>query len=55
MKKQITIKPDRVIKLKYGDEVRIYASKSKLHFSVLCDGAGSEFDLTKEELEELMK
>ncbi len=55
MKKETKVVPDKIIDLKYGDQVKIYATKDKLTFSVFCDGTGNVFELTKKELEELMK
>jgi hypothetical protein len=55
MKKQIKIIPDKTIELSHGDKVDIYIDKWIVEFRFYCDGTGNIFELTKDELREMLK
>jgi len=55
MKKEITIIPDKIIELNHHDKVKIYIKKNSIEFDFFCDGAGNSFELTKDELKEMIK
>ena len=53
--KIIIEKPDKIIELSHGDEVRIYVDKNNIRFEFYCDGTGNFFRLSKKEIKEMMK
>lgn len=56
MKKKIEVEfPDIVIKMDFGDFVRIYKRKNSVLFDIFCDGAGGVFELTRKQMESLLK
>jgi hypothetical protein len=55
MRKEIRILPDKTIELSWGDRVEIYVKKNKIEFHFACDGDGNCFELTKDELREMLK
>lgn len=55
MKKEIVIKPDKVLTLTHGDKVEIYVNKNVVEFHFYCDGTGNFFRISKKELMKLLK
>lgn len=47
--------PDKEIELSHGDKIKIYIKKNSVEFDFFCDGTGNSFELTKDELKEMIK